>query len=138
MSDAIETSHSDEQEIRALIETWMQASRENDLDAVLSLMTEEVLFLTPGNAPMTRDGFAEGFRQMAGQVKIDGSSDVQEITVRGDLAFCWNRLEVTATPVEAGRAIRRSGTTMSVFRKGGDGRWQLWRDANLLGAATPV
>jgi uncharacterized protein (TIGR02246 family) len=138
MSKPVETNRSDEQQIRALVETWMRASHENDLDTVLSLMTEDVLFLTPGNAPMTREDFAAAAKPMAAtQIKIDGTSDIQEVTVSGDLAFCWSRLEITATPSETGSSVRRSGTTMSVFRRGADGRWRLWRDANLLGAATP-
>jgi ketosteroid isomerase-like protein len=42
---------------------------------------------------------------------------------------------VTATPTEGGDAMRRAGPVLSVFRKEPDGRWVLFRDANLLVAA---
>ena len=43
---------------------------------------------------------------------------------------------MTATPPEGGDAMRRAGPVLSVFRREPDGRWVLFRDANLL-AATP-
>ena len=38
----------DETAIRALIATWMQASQQGDIDTVLSLMTDDVVFMVPG------------------------------------------------------------------------------------------
>lgn len=128
-------SQSDEQQIRSLIETWLAATREGDLDTVLSLMTEDVLFLTPGNAPMSREGFAAASKAMAGKVKFDGRSEIEEITVTGDKAICRTRLEIVVTPQDGGAPVKRTGTTLSVYSKGMDGRWRLWRDANLLGPA---
>ena len=57
---------------------------------------------------------------------------IQEIHVAGDYAFCWNQLSLTATPLQGGPAQRRAGPTLSVFRKERDGRWILFRDANML------
>lgn len=131
-------SASDEQQIRDVIDTWMRSSCEGDLDTVQGLMTEDVVFLTPGNPPMRKEDFATASKAMAGKIQIDGASEVQEITVAGDLAFCWNRLEITATSVENGAKMRRSGNTLSVFRRGEDGQWRIWRDANLLGPASQV
>ena len=53
----------------------------------------------------------------------------------GDVAVCWNYLEITATP--AGQeSLRRSGNVLSVFRRGSDNQWRIWRDANLLGLSS--
>ena len=41
----------DEQEIRDLVSTWMSATKAGDTDAVLSLMTDDVVFLAPTLAP---------------------------------------------------------------------------------------
>ena len=35
----------DEKEIRRLVETWMSATKRGDLDTVLGLMAEDVVFL---------------------------------------------------------------------------------------------
>jgi len=52
----------------------------------------------------------------------------------GDWAYLRNYLRVTMTPVGANAGVRRSGYTLSIFRKKEDGTWLLARDANLLTA----
>ena len=76
--------------------------------------------------------FLGSFAQVIQHVSIDGVNDVQEIEVSGNLAYCWNRLSVTAKPRNGGTERRRSGYTLSVFKKFEDGKWRLIRDANLL------
>ena len=43
---------SDEREIQAPVATWMAATRAGDLDTVLGLMAEDVVFLVHGREPM--------------------------------------------------------------------------------------
>ena len=129
------STQADEQKIRELIDRWSMATRAGDLTAILNLMTEDVVFLTSGNVPMRRDDFISAFNSMAGAVEIDGRSDVQEITVSGDIAVCWNLLEVRVTPAAGGETVKRAGNTLTVFRRGDDGQWRLWRDANMLAPA---
>jgi uncharacterized protein (TIGR02246 family) len=126
---------SDDQQIRAVIDDWSTASRKGDLAAILHLMTEDVVFLTPGNVPMRREDFITAFKSMTGAVDIDGRSNVQEITINGDIAICWNLLDVKVTPQEGGETVRRAGNTLTVFRRGIDGQWRIWRDANMLAPA---
>jgi uncharacterized protein (TIGR02246 family) len=125
---------SDEDAIAALLATWLRATREGDVDAVLELMTEDVIFLVAGQPPMTgRDAFATQLRSVLREHAIDYQSTVEEVQVCGDLAYCRTRLEVIITSKHGNTPMRRSGHTLSVFRKGGDGKWRLSRDANLLG-----
>ena len=42
----------DEQAIRAMVEAWMMASKVDDLDTVLGLMSDDVLFMVPGKVPL--------------------------------------------------------------------------------------
>jgi uncharacterized protein (TIGR02246 family) len=122
----------DIQAIRATITSWMEATAAGDLNRILSLMTEDVVFLTPGNPPMRgRDGFAANFQSMGEGTQISGEPDIQEIQVNGDWGYCWNYLRITVTP-EGAPPMRLGGNILSIFRKNADGQWQLWRDANLL------
>jgi len=125
---------SDEQAIRDLVMRWMQATQAGDVDTVLSLMTDDVVFLTPGNAPMRKAEFAAAARAMAqeGGPRFDGHNDIHEITIHGDIAWMWGQLHVRVTRAD-GTALVRSGPVMSVLRREG-GRWRLARDANMLGA----
>ena len=120
----------DERAIRTLVETWMQATRAGDVDTVLSLMADDVIFLVPGQKPFGKEAFAATPQGGSG-TQIDGRADVLEVEVRDDRAYLRNYIEVTITHPGAAPE-RRSGYTLSVLRKEPDGRWLLARDANLV------
>jgi uncharacterized protein (TIGR02246 family) len=124
--------HADEQAIRDLVRTWLRASAAGELDQVLALMSDDVVFLTPGQKPFGKEAFASAARASHGKVRIDAESAVQEVQVAGDLAFCRTRLSVAVAPAEGGETKRLTRHTLSVLRKQPDGRWLLVRDANLL------
>ena len=121
----------DEQAIRELIDTWLRASKAGDREVVLSLMAEDVVFLQPGQPPMRgRAGFAAAQKAM-NDVDIDASSEIQEIRILGDWAYCWNRLTVVVSPRNGGAPIKRAGDVLSLLQKQ-SGRWVIVRDANML------
>jgi uncharacterized protein (TIGR02246 family) len=134
----IRTNDQDKEKIREVVATWMRATADGDLTTVLGLIAEDAVFLLPGQAPMRgREAFAAALRSALGRVRIEGKSDIQEIHVVGNYAFCWNQLSLTVTASQGGLAQRRAGPTLSVFRKEPDGRWLLFRDANML-SANPI
>jgi uncharacterized protein (TIGR02246 family) len=125
----------DAQAIRDLIEAWMQATAAGNVDAVLDLMTEDAVFLRAGQPPLKgREAFAEATRAALRQGKIKGRSAPQDIQVFGDFAYCWSQLDVSYIPVE-GSTQKREGPVLSLFRRNPDGRWVLFRDANMLSEA---
>jgi uncharacterized protein (TIGR02246 family) len=121
----------DEAEIRALVQRWMEATRAGESAAVLELMTDDVLFLVPGRAPFGKAEFAQAAQaQAAAGMRIDGRSEPLELRVLGDWAFMVSRLQLSVAPAQ-GEAMRRSGHTLTLFRREAGG-WRLARDANLL------
>jgi uncharacterized protein (TIGR02246 family) len=119
----------DEQAIRHVIERWMQATAAGDLDTVLSLMTDDVVFMTPGREPFGKQEFAESSRKLSG-MKVEGRSNPVEIKVLGDWAYVRNQITVHVTPA-GGETKTRSGYTLTIFTRKA-GTWLLSRDANLL------
>jgi uncharacterized protein (TIGR02246 family) len=124
---------SDEDQIRELVRDWQSATKAGDIDTVLGLMTDDVVFLVPGRRPMDKAEFEALSRVPIGspRPKIEGATEIQEIQVSGDLAFLWSKLSVAVTPPGAAGPIERAGHTLTVLRRVG-GRWLLARDANLL------
>jgi uncharacterized protein (TIGR02246 family) len=120
----------DERAIRALIEGWMAATKSGDVQTVLGLMTEDAVFMVPGGEPFGREAFAAASQGMQG-ARIDGNAEVVELQVIGEWAFARTRIAVAMT-LPGKPPMRRSGYTLTVFRKEADGRWRLTRDANLL------
>jgi uncharacterized protein (TIGR02246 family) len=124
---------SDEQAIRDLIALWHSATAKGDVDTVLGLMAEDVVFLVAGKPPMHgRSAFEQGLRALLTQHRIDSTGDIQEIEVSGRLAYCWTNLTVRVIPLAGGEAIGRTGSALSILRKLATGSWVLARDANLL------
>jgi uncharacterized protein (TIGR02246 family) len=127
----------DEQSIRKLIAQWLSATAAGDVDAVLPLMAEDVVFLVAGQAPMKgRSTFEQGLRSLLATHRVESSSEIQEIEISGSLAYCWNVLNVRVTPLSGGNAVVRAGNVLSILRKQPSGEWVLVRDANLLAPAS--
>ena len=122
----------DEQQIRDVVATWLEASRRNDLDRVLELMDDDVVFLGAGRPPMRgKEAFAAATRGMQ-PGSIDGRAEIQEVQVSGDWAYVWTQLTVHARTAD-GAERRMAGPVLSVLRRK-NGRWLFYRDANMLAA----
>jgi uncharacterized protein (TIGR02246 family) len=121
---------SEERQIRRLIDSWIAASNARDVPALMDMMTDDVIFMTPGRAPFGKAEFAADVERMKG-VAIDARTEVQEIEVFGARAYIRNHIQVELT--SPGQTPKRlSGYAMSVLRKDPDGRWRIARDANLV------
>jgi uncharacterized protein (TIGR02246 family) len=128
-----EGTAADERAIRDLIDTWMAASRAGDTPKVLTLMAEDVVFMVPGRDPFGKEAFTATSREMSSAL-IEGKAEIRELKVLGDWAWGRTHLDITITTAD-GKSARRSGYTLTIFRKQSDGRWVIARDANLLAPA---
>ena len=123
----------DEQAIRTLVATWMEATRSEDLDRILELIDDDVVFIGAGRPVMRgKAPFVELSRARQGKARVAGSVEVQEVRVFGEWAYVWNQLSVTVTPEGGGEPMRMAGPSMSILRKKPDGHWVAFRDANMV------
>ena len=121
----------DEQAIRRLVTTWLDASKAGDTERVLRLMADDVVFLVAGQPPMRgKAAFAASQSALKG-AKIDATSEIQEIRVMGDWAYMWTKLSVVITPPNGAPPTRRAGNTLSILRRQANS-WLIARDANML------
>ena len=125
---------SDERAVRDLVASWMAATKAGDVETILGLMTQDAVFMTAGRAPFGKAEFAAAAAALP-RLQIDGTSDIRELRVIGNVAYARSYVTVSTTP-PGGQPVRREGWTMSVFEKGSDGRWRLSRDANLMPPGT--
>jgi uncharacterized protein (TIGR02246 family) len=125
--------NADEQAIRNLVAQWHSATAAGDVEAVLRLMAEDVVFLVAGHPPMKgRSTFEKGLRGLLASHRVESTSEVQEIEISGNLAYCWSVLNVRITPNTGSNVVVRSGSAISLLRKQTNGSWLVVRDANLL------
>ena len=125
----------DEKTIRDLQQSWLSATAAGDLPRLLQMMTDDVVFLTPGRPPFGREEFAAAFAAGVGKVQIAAEGELEEVIVVGDVAYTRGRLRVEITPAGVDTLRKMAGFTLSIFRRRPDGTWALARDANLLAPA---
>ncbi len=122
----------DEREIRKVHSTWIDAVNAGDLDRLLTLMADDVVFLNPGQAPFGRNGFSANFSAAHQQLRIHCTSELEEVVVVGEVAYTRSRDALSVTPRAGGEAAQLAGHRITVYRKQPDGRWLLARDAHTL------
>jgi uncharacterized protein (TIGR02246 family) len=61
---------SHEQKIRELHSNWINAVNTGDLARLLTLMTDDVVFINPGQPPFGREGFALKFSTAHPELRI--------------------------------------------------------------------
>jgi uncharacterized protein (TIGR02246 family) len=123
---------SDKQEIHEVHSTWINAVNAGDLVRLLTLMTEDVVFLNPGQAPVGRDGFSATFSSAHQKVRLRCSSELEEVVVVGEVAYTRSRDALSVTPRSGGETTQLTGHRLTVYRKQPDGHWLLARDAHTL------
>lgn len=122
----------DEKAIRELQRTWFQATIDGDIDVISDLMTDDVVFLTPGRAPFGKQEFIQSFKTMKDHVAIDCDGEYIEILINGDTAYATSRLAIQVTPKKGGTAKLLAGHALSVYQRCSDANWRLARDANMV------
>jgi uncharacterized protein (TIGR02246 family) len=125
----------DERAIRELHSTWIEAVNAGELDRLLGWMADDVVYLSPGQAPFGRDGFTSGFTGAHQQYRVECVSELEDVVVVGEVAYTRCRDSLSVVPRAGGEATRLAGHRLTVYRKQPDGRWVLARDAHTL---TPV
>ncbi|MEO7559160.1 MAG: hypothetical protein ABIT23_02755 [Nitrosospira sp.] len=67
--------------VRQLVFTWTAARKTGDVETVLSLMADEVVFLVPDQPVMRKADFAAAARAQSGREapQFDGRSEIQDI-----------------------------------------------------------
>ena len=120
----------DEIAIRQLVETWMEAGKNSDIDTLMDLMTDDVLFLVPGREPFGKAAFRAATEAMRG-VSFEGCAEICELNIFEDWAWLRNHIEIEMHNIGS-NPVHRDGFTLTLLCKEADGRWRLSRDANLV------
>jgi uncharacterized protein (TIGR02246 family) len=122
----------DERAIRKLFAEWGDAVAARDVEQLLTLITEDAVFLAPGQEPIRGKVAVEAlYRQVLSLYRFEQNWVFEEIQVLGDWAYCWGRDSVTMTPLgSAEAAVRASGMGLSILRRQPNGSWAVARGIN--------
>lgn len=121
----------DEAAIRALFAEWRRASQAGDVERLLKLITDDAVFLAPGQPPIRGKAAVEAlYRQVLGKFIFEQEWIFEEIQILGDWGYCWGRDSVAMTPLAGGPTVRASGAGLSILRRLAGGSWVVARGIN--------
>ena len=129
----------DVQAIRELTEAWITAVRAKDLERLLSMIADDVVFLSASLGPIRgKDKVAALYRDSFAKYDIEQTSEFEEIQVTGDWAYAWGTDALTLTPRDGGALVRRRGYGLSILQRETDGSWRYRRGINNMVQVSPL
>jgi len=111
-------------------EAYVTAINSNDLDTLLEMLTEDVVFLAAQAPPMVGkeavrpwlEGYLEAY-------ETHWDKPVLEFVVSGDWAFERYSYRSTDTPRGGGDMVEDTGWGLVIYHHDADGKWRVARDA---------
>jgi uncharacterized protein (TIGR02246 family) len=117
--------------IKQLTQEWIEAVKARDVDRLLSLVTEDVVFLPPNGSPIKgKQAVGHLYRSLFTQFEVDQTANNEEIEVSGEWAFSWGAEILMLAPHSGGQPVRLHGKGMAILRRQHDGSWKFARGIN--------
>lgn len=111
-------------------DAYVAAINSNDLGQLLDMLTDDVVFLAPGEPPYVGKAallpWLEGY---LAAYRTHWDKPVHEFVVNGDWAFERYSYRSTDTPLAGGEPVVDTGWGLLIYRRGTDGQWRVARDA---------
>lgn len=120
----------DAKAIRDTIRAWLKASKEGDHATLATFLADDMKFIVAGQPAFGKKEFFAGGGGRPFRFK--SKLKVREVNLHGDWAQTWVELELEIVPAKGMKAMKLAGPAMTVWKKN-RGRWQIWRDANMVG-----
>ena len=126
----------DREAIRQLGQDWVEAVHRGDVDRLLDLVTDDVVFM-PHNAPSIagRAAVEQAYRAVFAAFEVEQTFAPEEIQVGGDWAFVRGADAVEMKPRAGGDPIAARGRGISILRRVEDGSWRFAR--GITNSASP-
>lgn len=109
---------------------YVEAINSNKLDAVMDMLTEDIVFLAPNEPALIGKAavgaWAQGYLEA---FKIHWEKQTMELIVSGDWAIEYYAYRSYDVPLAGGPAVRDAGKGINIYRRDAHGRWRVARDA---------
>lgn len=135
---APDTSAADRSAIDAGHEAFLAGMRANDCNALLAVLTADVVFVPP-NTPQANgpDAVRSWCESTFAQVKTKAVAvSNRDVTVAGDWGIEHGVFDWTVVPAAGGGDMADQGRFVAIWRRQADGSWKLARD--IWNSALPV
>jgi ketosteroid isomerase-like protein len=111
-------------------EAYVTAINSNDLDTLLAMLSEDVVFLSAHEPVMVgKAAVRPWLEEYLKAFKTHWDKPVKEFVVSGDWAFERYSYRSTDTPRAGGPVVTDTGWGLVVYHHDADGKWRVARDA---------
>ena len=111
-------------------EAYVTAINSNNLDTLLGVLTDDVVFLSAHEAPMVGKAAVRPWLEAYMKAyKTHWDKPVQEFVVNGEWAFERYSYTSTDTPIGGGEVVTDTGWGLVLYHHDADGKWRVARDA---------
>jgi ketosteroid isomerase-like protein len=111
-------------------EAYVTAINSNNLDSLLGMLTEDVVYLSAHEPAMVGKAAVRPWLEAYLKAyKTHWNKPVQEFIVNGDWAFERYSYKSSDTPLAGGAAVEDTGWGLVIYHHDADGKWRVARDA---------
>jgi len=109
---------------------FLDAMRANDASALMQVLTDDVVFFTPGQEPPRgKAAVREWFEGVVAQARTTAVEvPERDVVVTGDWGIERGRFVWTLQPVGGGAALVTRGSFLAIWRRDEDGAWRVASD----------
>jgi len=114
--------------IMKLATDWRTGWDRSDVEALLSLYTDDPILMPQGQPAVTgKDAIRSLYQSFFGEFTVKGKGTVVEIAVSGDLGYFWSNYTLTASPKAGGDQIKGEGRSVFIVKRQNDDSWKIAR-----------
>jgi uncharacterized protein (TIGR02246 family) len=122
------------EEIETVSNDWLAAEARKDIGKLLTLVTDDVIFLPINSAPGVGKKAVEAmYRMFFDRFDVgEHSTSISEIRVTNDWAVVWGSEKLLLTAKTSGAPVELDGHGMSILQRDLRGVWRFARGLNNL------
>ncbi len=115
----------DVEAIKSLSDEIMKAYNEGDLEALMAIVAEDVVFMPPGEPALIGKEAMRNWHNFD-KISLDVNITVEEVQVLGDWAFIRDIWIGTVTQNESGEKFENNNKSLIILRRQPDGTWKMF------------
>lgn len=121
LNDDVET-------IKKLVQNWHAGWENSDIEALLSLFTDDPVLMPQGCPEVLGKEAIRGlYQSFFEDFIIKAERTLKEIEVSGDLGYIWINYTMTATHKAGGDQVKDEGKSVFITRRQNDDSWKIAR-----------
>lgn len=111
-------------------ENYVAAINSNNLDSLLGMLTDDVVFMAPNSPVMEgKQALIPWLEGYLAAYQTHWAKTVDEFVVSGEWAFERYSWKSTDTSLEDGSVFEDTGWGLVIYQRDADGKWRVARDA---------